>query len=500
MTDAQINTNSAHASGAVVDQGGNAPVTAGLPNPVQWSEGMLLSPQHFQQSDAYWQAQMAYRLSLLSTPAYGISAIEFDTTSLSTGLVKILRLEAILPDGTPVVYPGSFTQALTVQVTTAQLPEGERLRIQLVLPAHSASSVRNDGSLRRFDAVLGAMAVDENTGVGSVPVDRLQPRLSLVAANILGAQYVALPLMELTRNPVTRQIEISDYLPPLLRWQAARKFKADGTAHQVERLQHDMWSALRRMCGNQSEDGPVWASGQGQADQRAMQARHLASAIPLLYQKLQQPDATPYEVYEAMVHAAASLVFIGRNPIPVLPDAYQHLDAAPQFRRLLQFMRRKLSYVKVEFDFLLFDRKAHRFTCKLPAAQHRWIVELRLENGRTPTTTESASLERWLNEAIIASASMLEPARRMRLGAKSRRLSQQDIESARLPGHGCYVEIISSLVEMGEQAPQALVQPGKLLVIDGDADSRHLQPHQLLLFIAHTDTDSGASPQVLPLE
>jgi len=43
-----------------------------LPEPVQWSEGMLLSPHHFQQNHIYWEAQMQHQMGWIQPNFWGL--------------------------------------------------------------------------------------------------------------------------------------------------------------------------------------------------------------------------------------------------------------------------------------------------------------------------------------------------------------------------------------------------------------------------------------------
>lgn len=58
-----------------------APVTEGLPDMVPWSEGMLLSPQHLQQNDLYWQEQLRFRLQQALPHGWGLLLLELDAVS-----------------------------------------------------------------------------------------------------------------------------------------------------------------------------------------------------------------------------------------------------------------------------------------------------------------------------------------------------------------------------------------------------------------------------------
>ena len=71
---------------------------------IQWYEGMLLAPQHFQQQELRWHQLMSIHLNHLSTHHWGVIDLEFDPITLPTGLLRILNLKAIMPDGLVVTH------------------------------------------------------------------------------------------------------------------------------------------------------------------------------------------------------------------------------------------------------------------------------------------------------------------------------------------------------------------------------------------------------------
>ncbi|EID2634213.1 type VI secretion system baseplate subunit TssK, partial [Escherichia coli] len=65
-----------------------------------WSEGVLLSPQQFQQQ-AEWESFRSAGISALTSPfPWGVEKVEFNDSLLSSGLIQITQLRLWLEDGT----------------------------------------------------------------------------------------------------------------------------------------------------------------------------------------------------------------------------------------------------------------------------------------------------------------------------------------------------------------------------------------------------------------
>jgi type VI secretion system protein ImpJ len=66
-----------------------------------WIDGLFLEPQHLQRQDRYHERLLARRLGAVVPNDWGVLDLEIDARALQAGEVRVVRLEAILPDGTP---------------------------------------------------------------------------------------------------------------------------------------------------------------------------------------------------------------------------------------------------------------------------------------------------------------------------------------------------------------------------------------------------------------
>ncbi|MBL0942311.1 MAG: type VI secretion system baseplate subunit TssK, partial [Alphaproteobacteria bacterium] len=64
---------------------------------IQWHEGMLLLPQHFQQNDVRQTELLQFHISEVSPFHWGVRYCEIDSAMLVSGVLYFLALEAIMP-------------------------------------------------------------------------------------------------------------------------------------------------------------------------------------------------------------------------------------------------------------------------------------------------------------------------------------------------------------------------------------------------------------------
>lgn len=90
-----------------------------LPDAVCWHEGMQLLPQHFQLQGLRAEALVAHFAQACNPWFWGVTRVEFDPSALSAGLVRLISLQATLPDGLPVNLQAGVGPMLQLDVSEA---------------------------------------------------------------------------------------------------------------------------------------------------------------------------------------------------------------------------------------------------------------------------------------------------------------------------------------------------------------------------------------------
>src|SRR5208282_3866911 len=75
--------------------------------PVIWSKGTILTPQHLQTRDLFLESTIQFRLEALNFRPWGVQELSIDQEALAAGNFLISRAAGILPDGLPFDIPNS---------------------------------------------------------------------------------------------------------------------------------------------------------------------------------------------------------------------------------------------------------------------------------------------------------------------------------------------------------------------------------------------------------
>lgn len=448
------------------DVPGGAMNTDFLPDAVQWSEGMLLSPQHFQQNDIHAQALMHQRFTGAVPYGWGLRHLRIDPVRLAGGIVCVHECDAVMPDGLPLVYRATHAaSSLVVDVKKHFEGDAKSVRVYLAIPPRAGVLEVPSTSIRRYDGVQGRATLDETVGMGDVVVDRQRLRMELFA----GAPppgHPALPLLEIVRD-ANDALVIGAYHGPMLRIDASRTLGALGLQQRFAELRATMWKKLRELSGDIADDAPETAAAMGsEARSHLRAAREIGACLPLVDTVLSDPLVSPAVAWWAMSQVVGRMAAIGSNPRPLAMDPYRHEDCQPQFDAAMTYIRRKLAMLNTDWDVMAFDRIADgQFARSLPADIGTLVlIELRASEGQG-----RQDLHRWLSEGCIGSEHLLPMLRQRRLlpGAEVRVLSAREITELGLRHDAMICELRSQPLEAGTGVVDSF-RGGSRLVIQGE--------------------------------
>ena len=184
-----------------------------------WEEGMLVGPEHFRQLERWVEAMIEHRLSALQYPGWGIGACEVDASQLSAGKLAISRCVSVLPDGTPVSWPGrgvSAPRPRDLDATRAGCI------VHLALPVRTSDIVpewedTKTGSAQSETARYERFPMPVQTGIegAAMMAGRLQPRL--IFDDEPRESFTTVPLLRLGEIGSGQVAAIDDdFVPPCL--------------------------------------------------------------------------------------------------------------------------------------------------------------------------------------------------------------------------------------------------------------------------------------------
>src|SRR5512138_3276979 len=101
---------------------------------VLWSEGLFLTPHHFQQWDRYHEDLVNFRLRALTTFLWGAEDLKFNEEALLNGVFEVMRCRAVLPDGLPLDMPDVDAPPPSRSFSQSFPPSADVMDVYLAVP------------------------------------------------------------------------------------------------------------------------------------------------------------------------------------------------------------------------------------------------------------------------------------------------------------------------------------------------------------------------------
>lgn len=426
-----------------------------LPEAIQWHEGLLLAPQHFQQLAQRSEQLLAYHVLAGLPFCWGVRDLDVDEDMLGAGTLRISRLEAIMPDGQVVSHaPGAGGEApleLDLEPFAERLEAGE-------LKVFLAVAIGPD----RFESVVGELVIDEHAESEPIEIPRLRPRLQLLAGDAPSSRYVSFPLATIKReNGVYR---LGEYVPPML-----------GLTREMP-----IWQSCNALAARMREKS-VFLAKQTAMPSSGVEDRlqfleirdRLRSVVELLpyYEAVLGTDGIhPYPLYVALSSLFGPLSLLRTGSVPPAPVPYRHADLRSSFDVLLTQVGSMLEAVSQTYREIKFTLENGNFSLTIPP---EWLGERLVIGVRGHAEREIIA---WMDGALIGSDTVLGGLREKRiLGAARARIERA--EEMGLAG-------VAGMMLYTIKGDKAFVVPGRPLVItnrtETDAGQR---PAEIILYV-----------------
>ena len=187
--------------------------------PVIWSKGTFLSPQHLQAQERFVEDTVRFYLDSLASKSWGFLSLQFDAKALTEGNLAVMQASGVFPDALPVDIPASDAPPPSRRLEEC-FRDGRQtcmfyLSIPEYLPGGMNVSLQRGRVSTRYLAHLQMMR-DENSGSGEKPVQVARKNLQLLAEgeNLEGS--VLLPCARVIKTETGMYQLDPAYIPSLV--------------------------------------------------------------------------------------------------------------------------------------------------------------------------------------------------------------------------------------------------------------------------------------------
>jgi type VI secretion system protein ImpJ len=438
-----------------------------IPEAIQWHEGMMLAPQHLQQLSQRNESLVHYYLHTIAPVFWGIRQLEIDEKLLTTGTFRVIKLEAIMPDGLVVSHQAGHGSDLQLVLQNVQQ---QPVTIHLAVPARSLISTKGD--LPRYYSVEGDPVVDESTGEGEVTIPRLKPQVRLFAGDVPPAKLVSFPLAKVQyRNEA---FSLTEFIPPATIVPLASQIweMCSFTAAKIRE---------RALFLSEQVRSPGSAGKIPLLLETKSRIQNLVTGLPQFEAVMNTGVAHPFELYKAFCVLAGNLAGLGYSMVPPVFAAYNHNDLHASFTQLQEFAFAMMeegipeSYIAIPFQLV---KKTFSLVFDSEWKDRRLFLAMRGQSGMSEKDVVA-----WGEQCRIGSESFMRSMREKRVLGAARQLVQS-YESL-VPARGV---ILFAL----DYDPQ-FIKPDEALQVVNDSEAAGLHPAEIILYVKNTMAGSVAA-------
>jgi type VI secretion system protein ImpJ len=218
--------------------------------PVIWSKGTFLNPQHLQIQDRFIESILQFRTEALQFRPWGFSKLRINHEALSGGSFAIHEASGLFPDGLLFDIPESDPAPAVKPLAGYFDADQKTAEIHLAIPNHRVSgmnlSMRERALDTRYLAEVAAFR-DENTGAAEKPVQLARKNFRLLVEGEPKGGCVSMPIARVERLSGDLFQLDPKFAPPLLDF-AANDFIVSIARRLVEILsaKSGILSGMRR--------------------------------------------------------------------------------------------------------------------------------------------------------------------------------------------------------------------------------------------------------------
>ena len=426
-----------------------------LPDAIQWHEGLLLAPQHFQQLALRQEQLLAYHVLAGLPFSWGVRDVGFDGDMLGAGTLRVSRIEAIMPDGLVVSRTQGAAEGSPLELELG--PFAERLETG-ELKIYLAVAYGSD----RFNSVAGELVVDELADSEPIEIPRLVPKLQLLAGDAPSSRYVSFPLATIKRE--NGVFKLGEFVPPLI----------------CLSREMPLWQSCNALAARMREKSVFLAKqtsvpSSGIEDRLQFleirdRLRSVVENLPYYEAVLGTDSIHPYPLYVALSSLFGPLSLLHPGSVPPAPVPYRHLDLRSSFDVLLAQVGEMLEAVSQTYREIKFTLENDAFSLLIDP---QWMGERLVVGARGPSEREILA---WMDGALIGSDTVLGGLREKRiLGAARSRIER----AAELGLAG-----VAGMTLFTIRADTAFVVPGRPLIIaNRNASAGALRPAEFILYV-----------------
>ncbi len=304
--------------------------------PIIWSKGTALAPQHLQSQDRFFESSLQFRLDALTFRPWGFQSLSIDQEMLASGSFALSQASGVFPDGLLFETPDSDDLPAAKPLEKVFEEDTDVVDLYLAVPEHkerglNVSTAADASSRYRAETVL---LRDETTGLSERPVQIARKNFRLLAGSELREGYSALRVARVTRKPSGDFSADAGFVPPLLNIHASPYLVS-----MARRLVEILAAKSSQLADQRRHKSQVLADFTASDIPNFWLLYTINSYFPRLNHLFERKRSHPEQLFSAMLGLAGALTTFSKEIQARDLPKYDHDDLSGCFHELESKLR-----------------------------------------------------------------------------------------------------------------------------------------------------------------
>lgn len=310
--------------------------------PVIWSKGTALAPQHLQNQDRFFESSLQFRIDALTFRPWGFQDLTVDHQALAGGTFSLTRASGLLPDGLLFDIPDADEAPAVKALEHAFEEDSDEVDVYLAVPEYkerglNVSPTSDSGARYRAETVL---LRDETTGLSERPVQVGRKNFRLLTKPEMREGYSALRVARIKRSPAGDLSVDANVAPPLLNLHASPYLLS-----MTRRLVEILSAKSAQLASQRRHKNEILADFTASDIPNFWLLYTINSYFPRINHIFESKHSHPEHLFSAMLGITGALTTFSRDIQPRDLPKYDHDDPATCFRDLDDKLRLLLETV-----------------------------------------------------------------------------------------------------------------------------------------------------------
>ncbi len=294
--------------------------------PVIWSKGTFLQPQHLQTQDRYLESLLHFRQESLRFAPYGFRNVVFSQQALAAGQLQVESASGLMADGLAFAIPSSDAapeaKPLAPWFEPIQGVPPSHVDLYLAVPAYRSGganlgrpNLNKDG--RYYVETL--MVQDENSGLVQKPIQVARKNLRILTEHELGEGMTGMPLARVRKDEAGQFQLDHSFVPPLLDFSSS-----DYILGLVRRTVELLAAKSANLAGMRRQKNLTLADFSSGDIANFWLLYTINTSLPIVRHAFESRHGHPEQLYAELTALAGALTTFSNDVSPADLPIYQH--------------------------------------------------------------------------------------------------------------------------------------------------------------------------------